>query len=109
MYINKFQRKKFIKSLYITYLILCFSKVTRLSQVSLGNIATGQVVNLLSNDVSRFDLVVIGLHALWIMPFLVLIIAYFLWQEVGISCVAGIVSMALLSLPVQGRSLGERV
>lgn len=70
--------------------------------MSLGKIATGQVVNLLSNDVSRFDLAVIGLHALWIMPILILIISYFLWQEVGISCLAGILTMALISLPIQG-------
>lgn len=82
----------------LTVLLL---QITRLNQLSLGQIATGQIVNLLSNDVSRFDLVVIGLHAFWVNPILVLVVSYFLWQEVGISCLSGIFCMALLSLPLQ--------
>lgn len=74
-----------------------------MNQVSLGNVASGQVVNLLSNDVSRFDLVVIGLHALWISPFLVVTVTYFLWQEVGISCLGGILILAIVSLPLQSK------
>ncbi|KAJ8979912.1 hypothetical protein NQ317_005348 [Molorchus minor] len=81
---------------------LVYRKITKLNQNSLGQTAAGQVVNLLSNDVNRFDLVVLFLHYLWIMPFQVALITYFLWDEVGVSCLAGILSMALLTLPVQG-------
>lgn len=75
----------------------------RLNQQSLGKTATGQVVNLLSNDVNRFDLVILFLNYLWVMPFQVALITYFIWQEVGISALAGVVSMALFTLPVQGK------
>lgn len=74
----------------------------KLNQKSLGETAAGQVVNLLSNDVNRFDLVMIALHYLWIMPFQVILISYFLWEQIGVSCLAGILSMALFTLPVQG-------
>ncbi|XP_023310959.1 multidrug resistance-associated protein 4 [Anoplophora glabripennis] len=81
---------------------LIYRKITRLNQQSLGKTATGQVVNLLSNDVNRFDLVILFLHYVWIMPFQVALITYFIWREVGISSLAGVVSMALFTLPVQG-------
>lgn len=76
----------------------------RLNKTSLGNTAAGQVVNLLSNDVNRFDLVIIQLHYLWIMPFQVALVTYYIWQEVGISTLAGVLSMACLTLPVQGKT-----
>ncbi|KAJ8933698.1 hypothetical protein NQ314_013864 [Rhamnusium bicolor] len=81
---------------------LVYRKIMRLNQKSLGQATAGQVINLLSNDVSRFDLVMLTLHFLWIMPFQVALVTYFIWQEVGISCLAGVLTMALLSLPVQG-------
>ncbi|KAJ8951068.1 hypothetical protein NQ318_003766, partial [Aromia moschata] len=81
---------------------LVYRKIMRLNQNSLGQTAIGQVVNLLSNDVNRFDLVVLVLHYLWVMPFQTAIITYFIWTEVGISCLAGVLSMALFTLPVQG-------
>ncbi|KAG5876595.1 hypothetical protein JTB14_021562 [Gonioctena quinquepunctata] len=81
---------------------LLYRKITRLNQKSLGDTAAGQVVNLLSNDVTRFDMVVIVLHSLWVLPFQITIITYLLWQEVQISSLAGIISMAIVSLPLQG-------
>lgn len=41
----------------------------RLNQIAASNTAAGQVTNLISNDVARFDLVFIFLHYIWIMPF----------------------------------------
>lgn len=69
---------------------------------SLNQTAVGQVVNLLSNDVNRFDLVILTLHYLWILPFQVALITYLLWFQVGVSAFSGVLSIALLSLPVQG-------
>ncbi|XP_074034753.1 ATP-binding cassette sub-family C member 4 isoform X2 [Leptinotarsa decemlineata] len=74
----------------------------RLNQKSLGQTDSGKVVNLLSNDVGRFDYVVISLHALWVLPFQVAIITFLLWQQVQISALAGIIAMAVVSLPFQG-------
>ncbi|KAJ8951069.1 hypothetical protein NQ318_003767 [Aromia moschata] len=81
---------------------LVYRKLTRLSQQSLGQATAGQVVNLLSNDVNRFDLVTQALHHLWIMPFQVALVSYFIWEEVGISFLAGVLTMAIFSLPGQG-------
>ncbi|XP_017778100.1 PREDICTED: multidrug resistance-associated protein 4 [Nicrophorus vespilloides] len=81
---------------------LVYRKLLKLSKKSLGQTAAGQVVNLLSNDVSRFDYVSIALHYIWIAPFQVAVVAYFIWEQVGISCLSGILAMILLTLPVQG-------
>ena len=75
----------------------------RLSKKSLGETAAGRVVNLLANDVARFDFVTIALHFLWITPFQVAIVTYFIWDQVGVSSLAGVISMILLTLPLQGR------
>lgn len=78
-------------------------QITRLNQMSLGKTATGQIVNLLSNDVSRYDFVFIFLHSFWIAPIVIAILVYFLWMEIGVSCLAGLLPNILLTIPLQGK------
>ncbi|XP_050432547.1 probable multidrug resistance-associated protein lethal(2)03659 isoform X2 [Adelges cooleyi] len=80
---------------------LIYNKALRLSKTALGETTVGQVVNLLSNDVNRFDIAVIFLHYLWIGPLETILVTYFLWQEVGVSSIFG-VAVLLLSIPLQG-------
>ncbi|ENN81633.1 hypothetical protein YQE_01964, partial [Dendroctonus ponderosae] len=47
---------------------LIYRKLLRLNHISSGKIAAGQLVNLLSNDVVRFDFALAFLHYIWIMP-----------------------------------------
>ncbi|XP_050511824.1 ATP-binding cassette sub-family C member 4-like isoform X2 [Diabrotica virgifera virgifera] len=81
---------------------LVYRKITKLSHQTLGQTAVGQVVNLMSNDVHRFDLVLLPLHAFWAIPFQFVILSYFIWQQVQIASLAGLVSMVIISLPLQG-------
>ncbi|KAH1024384.1 hypothetical protein HUJ05_003874 [Dendroctonus ponderosae] len=76
-------------------------KVLKLSTKVLDEAGAGKVVNLLSNDCQRFDLICYYLHYLWIMPFQIILVTYFLWDAVGISCLAGILSLLLLTVPLQ--------
>lgn len=71
--------------------------------MSLGKTATGQVVNLLSNDVSRYDLAFIFLHSFWIGPIVIILIVYYLWLDIGVSCLAGLIPNIFLTLPLQGK------
>jgi ATP-binding cassette subfamily C (CFTR/MRP) protein 4 len=82
---------------------LIYRKMLKLNKKSLGETAAGQVVNLLSNDVNRFDFVIIALHYLWIMPFQVVLVTYLIWRQMGVSTLAGVLSMVCLTLPVQGK------
>lgn len=74
----------------------------KLSHRSLGETASGMIVNLLSNDVGRFDLVASCLHYFWIVPIQVVLVSYLIWREVQIATLAGVLTMVMCTLPVQG-------
>ncbi|GLG99905.1 Probable multidrug resistance-associated protein lethal(2)03659 [Gryllus bimaculatus] len=72
----------------------------RLSQSALGRTAAGQMVNLLSNDVSRFDQVSMLLHYMWAAPLTGAICAYFMYREVGWPAFTGIAAVFVV-VPLQ--------
>lgn len=79
---------------------LIYRKSLKLSTTALGNTSVGKVVNLLSNDVSRFDIVSVFLHSMWLAPLLTVIVGILLYQEVGVAGVFGIVVIAVVT-PIQ--------
>ncbi|XP_058060768.1 uncharacterized protein LOC131211356 [Anopheles bellator] len=83
---------------------LIYGKVLRLSASTEG--LSGTVLNLMANDVSRFDYAVIFLHDLWKGPVELVIVAVLVYREIG---AAGLIGMGflLLFLPVQAW-LGQR-
>ncbi|XP_059049399.1 ATP-binding cassette subfamily C member 4-like [Achroia grisella] len=85
---------------------LIYRKSLRLSKTALGETTVGQVVNLLSNDVNRFDVAIIFLHYLWIGPLATIIITYFMWLEISWAAVVGVAFM-LAFIPLQAY-LGKR-
>lgn len=80
---------------------LLYRKALRLSKTALRETTVGQVVNLLSNDVGRFDGAVILLHNLWIGPVVTGVATYFMYEEIGISAVIGVFCI-LIFIPFQG-------
>ncbi|KAK4880096.1 hypothetical protein RN001_008242 [Aquatica leii] len=79
---------------------LIYRKALRLSKTALGETASGKVVNLLSNDVSRFDVVSIFIHHMWIAPTTSLIVTYFLWTEASYAGLIGMIPVFLIA-PLQ--------
>ncbi|CAG5933712.1 unnamed protein product [Menidia menidia] len=79
---------------------MIYRKALRLSTESMGRTTTGQIVNLLSNDVNRFDEITLNLHYLWVGPLQAAVIIVFLWQEIGSTCLAGVAAIALM-MPLQ--------
>ncbi|XP_072762870.1 ATP-binding cassette sub-family C member 4 [Anoplolepis gracilipes] len=77
-----------------------YRKALRLSKTALGETAPGKVVNLVANDVNRFDLVSIFIHHMWSAPLSALIVAYILYQEVGYAGLIGIAAIFLV-VPIQ--------
>lgn len=70
-----------------------------LSQRALSNTAPGKLVNLLSNDVQRFESVSL-LHPLWISPFVSIVAAIILWTQIRWAAVIGLIVVFLL-VPIQ--------
>lgn len=82
-----------------------FNKALRLSQTALT--APGQVMNLLSNDVSRFEMVTLFLNFLWTAPSLTLIIGVLLWFETKMAGLIGI-GIIFIVVPIQSEFQYEK-
>ncbi|KAG7304443.1 ABCC5 [Plutella xylostella] len=84
---------------------LVYRKVLKLDSVGLSKTEPGQVINLMSNDVNRFDQIVLFLHYLWVMPVVVPVVCYLLWQKIqwatlaalGVICFQTVFVQAYLS------------
>ena len=85
---------------------LIYRKALKLSRTALGETTVGQAVNLLSNDVNRFDVATIFLHYLWIGPLETIIVMYVMYNEVQESAIIGVATL-LMFIPLQG-FLGKR-
>ncbi|XP_073470477.1 ATP-binding cassette sub-family C member 4 isoform X1 [Aquarana catesbeiana] len=79
---------------------MIYRKALRLSNTAMGKTTTGQIVNLLSNDVNKFDQVTIFLHFLWAGPLQAIAVTVLLWLEIGPSCLAGMAVLIIL-MPLQ--------
>lgn len=92
---------KMIKMVTSIYVIRIHSfQSLQLSQRALTDTAPGKLVNLLSNDVNRFDIISVLVNPLWCSPVMTIIAAYILWVEVRW---AGMIGMAIVFLivPIQ--------
>ncbi|KAG5881559.1 hypothetical protein JTB14_033064 [Gonioctena quinquepunctata] len=81
---------------------LIYRKLLKLNHDSIGQTAAGQLVNLLSNDVQRFDMASNFLHYIWIMPIQAVVAFYVMYRSVGISAVAGMLALTIQAIPLQG-------
>ncbi|XP_045018373.1 ATP-binding cassette sub-family C member 4 [Bubalus bubalis] len=77
---------------------MIYRKVLHLSSLAMGKTTTGQIVNLLSNDVNRFDQITMFLHYVWVGPLQAIAVTALLWMETGISCLAGMAVLIFLLL-----------
>ncbi|XP_066266498.1 ATP-binding cassette sub-family C member 4-like [Branchiostoma lanceolatum] len=69
---------------------LIYRKTLKLSHTALGKSNTGQIVNLMSNDVNRLDQGFMFMNYLWVGPLLILTVTILLYRDLGPSCLAGL-------------------
>ncbi|CAG9854876.1 unnamed protein product [Phyllotreta striolata] len=79
---------------------LIYRKSLRLSKKALVNTTIGQMINLLSNDVNRFDNIFRYIHYLWVGPLESLVIMYLIYEVSGFTGLSGFIIL-LLFIPFQ--------
>jgi ABC-type multidrug transport system fused ATPase/permease subunit len=80
-------------------LMAIYKKAIRIDSSYYKKHPIGQVTNLMSIDVQRLQDVISFLHAVWYSFLQIVLAIYFLWRQLGPSCLAG-VFMILLSIPL---------
>lgn len=75
-----------------------YRKSLRLSSGALGDMASGQVVNLISNDVGRFDIMCMFIHYMWAAPLVTCIIIYLFWRDGGFPALFGLSVVLTITL-----------
>ncbi len=61
----------------------------KLSKSALGKSTIGQMVNLLSNDVNRFDMSTFFVHYLWCGPLQFILVVYLTYLAIGPAAFVG--------------------
>ncbi|KAG1677886.1 Multidrug resistance-associated protein 4 [Nymphon striatum] len=79
---------------------LIYRKVLKLSHESLNKTSVGQIINILSNDLQKFDLAIMYINYAWIVPLQLLIVGWILWIKVGKIGIIGL-SVFVLFVPLQ--------
>ena len=90
-------------SIRISCCTLVYRKALRLGRAAVAANSVGHIVNLLSNDVDKFDRVAMYSQWLWIGPLQLLLVGYLSWREMGPWTTLGL-SLLLLGIPLQGRT-----
>lgn len=76
-----------------------YKKLLSVSHVSLSKFSAGEIINFLSTDTNRIVNFCPSFHNFWSLPFQVAIALFLLYQQVGLSCLAG-VAFTLLLIPI---------
>jgi ABC-type multidrug transport system fused ATPase/permease subunit len=80
-------------------LMAIYQKSLTIDSTYYQNHPVGQITNLMSVDVQRLQNVVTYLHAIWYSFLQIVLAIYFLWKQLGPSCLAGVL-VILLSIPL---------
>ncbi|XP_028401691.1 multidrug resistance-associated protein 4-like [Dendronephthya gigantea] len=84
---------------------LVYNKALRMSQASLGYTDTGQIVNLVTNDVQKTEEAILFALFLFAAPALLIVVSYLCWREIEFAFLVGM--GVLLFLPALQSWLGR--
>ncbi|KPI93322.1 putative multidrug resistance-associated protein lethal(2)03659 [Papilio xuthus] len=99
---GNFLCQQFGMKLRVAISSLMFRKIMRMNNGALGETTAGKVVNLLSNDLQRFDLAFLFLHYIWIIPLQLAAVCYLGYMQAGYAALIGLAALLILALPIQG-------
>ncbi|XP_034936721.1 LOW QUALITY PROTEIN: multidrug resistance-associated protein 4-like [Chelonus insularis] len=81
---TSFQSRRIGMKIRVACCSLIYRKSLKLSQASFNEANVGQAINILSNDVNRFDYLLIYFSLIWIAPFQITLAGFIMWQSIGI-------------------------
>ena len=76
-----------------------YRKILSISQSTKKDISVGEVVNIVSTDISKFDELLIYMPMLWASPFAISVSIYFIYQEIGPAIFVGL-AILLVTTPI---------
>ncbi|XP_065085907.1 ATP-binding cassette sub-family C member 4-like [Ochlerotatus camptorhynchus] len=79
---------------------LLYKKALRITKAAGTDGLTGQVINLMSNDVAKFDTAVGFVQDIWKGPIELLVLGFFIYREIGFAGLIGI-AFLLSFIPLQ--------
>jgi ATP-binding cassette subfamily C (CFTR/MRP) protein 4 len=79
---------------------LIYKKVSRLKLSGLDTQSNGQIINMLANDLSRIEFLLMFMPYLFIGPFEACVVIFLLVKQVDVSVLSGLVIMAI-AIPLQ--------
>ncbi|XP_066157428.1 ATP-binding cassette sub-family C member 4-like isoform X2 [Euwallacea fornicatus] len=79
---------------------LIYRKALRIKLTALGGDTVGNIINLMSSDVSRFNVAPLFLHYLWLAPLQCCLITFLIYLEIGVAAVYGMTAVLMIS-PLQ--------
>lgn len=88
------------------FIIFHILQSLRLSQTALGETSPGKVVNLLSNDVNRFEWATFFMNFLWTAPLVTFLVGCLMWNDVGWTGLIGIFIIFCV-VPVLSKCMGK--
>ena len=80
--------------------VLMYKKILRVSKTSVKQTDVGQVLNVIANDLFRIEEMSWSMYGLIIGPIVSVVVVYVVWENIGISCLGGVVIL-ILFLPFQ--------
>ncbi|XP_050295811.1 probable multidrug resistance-associated protein lethal(2)03659 [Anthonomus grandis grandis] len=79
---------------------LIYRKALKLSKAALVETTVGQMVNLISNDVGRFELATTHIHSLWMAPVELTVVLVLIYFSSGPTGMIGVIAL-ILFVPLQ--------
>lgn len=80
---------------------LLYRKALGLSKSATNEGVSGKLINIMSNDLTRFEYALAFLHDIWKGPMEAILFGYFIYREIGISAIIGM-AFLLSFIPLQG-------
>lgn len=86
---------------------LIYAKILSLTKFTMSDGISGQAINLLSNDVTRFDLALLTINDFWQHPVGAVIAGYLIFAQIGFAAFFGLITFTLF-MPFQAW-LGKKI